>query len=72
MSLLLDPIAPAWAKRFVKLLDRKFLSLENPTKPTRLPSYATSELPLAQEWVGCVVYDKTAGAVKVSNGTNWS
>jgi len=39
--------------------------------PLRLPLYASTNLPPANQWVGCMVYVTNIGWAAVSNGTNW-
>lgn len=47
------------------------LALENPTKPVRVWSSTTANMPPAANWTNCVLLNTTLNILAVSDGTNW-
>lgn len=66
----IDPGSPPWFQRFAQQL-ATFMSTPL-ARPLKLWSVPTVELPAPSDWTGCILYDRTTGQVKVSNGSAWN
>ena len=69
-SAAVEPISPDWFKRWTLRNDGQWLPLV-PNKPVRVPGYTTAELPSAAAYPETIAFDRTAGRLVVSDGTNW-
>lgn len=69
-SPLREPGTPEWWGRFLLRVYDLFVST-NPTKPVKIPAYATADLPDPAMFADCIAIDSTLGAVVYSNGSAW-
>lgn len=67
--ILIEPESPAWWKRAVLQIQQTFVLAK---RPLQLTGYTTANLPGADQWKSCLVYDLTTDEVKVSDGATWN
>jgi hypothetical protein len=76
MAVVLDPVAPQWAKTFKLSLDDEINRVVRPQSPVRTASYANvAALPDPAKWPNsiatCLDVGGSVKALVWSNGTNW-
>jgi hypothetical protein len=67
----LEPNTPEWFKRYSLRADAYFWPV-TPQRPQALFHLPTADLPPAEDYPYCIMYDETLSAVIVSDGTSWS